>query len=269
MQRQLQDVQIYDSKSAESPFMAFLKATNEKTILANKISNIVACNRPKSTENLNILDIGCGDGSMSSMYVKALQNKFNQINFTGIDPVKYNVSKAIENFKTIKTQSTFLINTYDHNFFESQKFDLIIASNLYYLDIAEIPEFINQTSELLSQTGIMLFIYRGPDDQLLEFRNLFERMIYGEYRKPRTMNDVIKTCNKDKLHYQGPISCNSKLSFPKNKQAKDKIIEFILNRDIVDIDRQILELIYHYICKNDGNFKTTQQIIIVKNPQVN
>ncbi|MEI7508279.1 MAG: methyltransferase domain-containing protein [Flavobacterium sp.] len=116
-------------------------------------------------QNLKILDLGCGYGSLSN-YLKNTEYEF----CLGIDLSSNAISKAKkENYKNAK----FLVADI-HQFKTEEKFDVIIFNEvLYYLDNQ--MEIVKKYSNYLNNEGYFIFsFYLVKEDLILELNNNYK-----------------------------------------------------------------------------------------------
>jgi 2-polyprenyl-3-methyl-5-hydroxy-6-metoxy-1,4-benzoquinol methylase len=116
-------------------------------------------------QNLRILDLGCGYGSLND-YLKNTEYEF----CLGIDLSSNAISKAKkENYKNAK----FLVADI-HQFKTEEKFDVIIFNEvLYYLDNQ--MEIVEKYSSFLNEKGYFIFSFYGVrEDLILKLKSKYE-----------------------------------------------------------------------------------------------
>ena len=116
-----------------------LKILSKKSLNLLKISKI-------SHKKINILDIGCNDGTL----LKNFSNKFNKI---GIDPSQ--ISNKIKD-KNIKIINDFFPSKKLLKISKKIKFNLITSIAMFY-DLEEPLKFMNEINQSLSDDGIWVF----------------------------------------------------------------------------------------------------------------
>ena len=96
------------------------------------INTIIDCINSHENNHINILDIGCGDGSL----LKALKQQCTVFNYVGVDISSHNIKIAEQKWADKNTK--FILSNYlDTNF--KNKFDLIISySTLNLIDKSNI-----------------------------------------------------------------------------------------------------------------------------------
>jgi predicted TPR repeat methyltransferase len=124
-------------------------------------------------ENLKILDLGCGYGSLNG-YLKEINYEF----CLGIDFSSNAISKAKkENYENSK----FLVADI-HKFKTETKFDIIIFNEvLYYLENQ--MEIVNRYSNYLNQEGYFIFSFYGIREDLNQSLSNSYKLIKSEVIK--------------------------------------------------------------------------------------
>lgn len=174
-------------------FQSFLQKTNEKKLtqqVINKfITNLAQAYPSYFADNINMLDIGCGEGEFSSSMVATLSNAAPKgtkaISFVGIDP-QVNFVKNTHNLvsklgaKTNVMVGDFMKDSLQH----ITASNFIIASHSAY-SFADIPKFIEKVQSLLAKNGFAIFLHNG-DTPVNVFRKKFPKIL----KQPESSNIV-------------------------------------------------------------------------------
>lgn len=117
-------------------------------------------------KNSKVLDIGCGDGSD----IKILSEKYNSLNFIGIDNSSALLKKA-EFLNANNPKTEILFHDFENKFsFNDKSFQIIISK--WSLQNAKSIDFIYQECfRMLDDEGIILFLVNHPFRQFLEKKN--------------------------------------------------------------------------------------------------
>jgi SAM-dependent methyltransferase len=226
-----------DSKSYSEGYEIFLKRTNFREKILTHFKNSFPKNL-KGLKNLRLLDLGCGNGEMTSLYLEALKNLSPEVELEIylIEPAEQALTKAKERAFNY-SKNVFAINeSADFCAKESNlpKFDLIIASYVFYhID----PNLIPNLSNNLNENGSMAIMMGSKTHPLREHPALRLVSNHGD-------SDLLK----EPLE----IVANSGLNIQRNKIVTDvnlnglwsskdaftddgrKYISFIYNTDIED-----------------------------------
>jgi predicted TPR repeat methyltransferase len=130
-----------------------------------RYNSIIELIKSCEIQNLKILDLGCGYGSLNH-YLKKIEYEF----CLGIDLSSNAISKAKKgNYKN----SSFIVADI-HQFKTEEKFDIIIFNEvLYYLDNQ--MEIVKKYSNYLSSKGYFIFsFYLVKEDLILELNNNYK-----------------------------------------------------------------------------------------------
>ena len=154
-----------------------LKILSKKSLNLLKISKI-------SHKKINILDIGCNDGTL----LKNFSNKFNKI---GIDPSQ--ISNKIKD-KNIKIINDFFPSKKLLKISKKIKFNLITSIAMFY-DLEDPVNFVKNIKIILSKNGIWIFEL----SYLLEMlrKNSYDTICHEhlEYYSLSVLTSLLKTCN--------------------------------------------------------------------------
>ena len=144
-----------DSKSYSSGYDVFLKRTDfrEKVLSYFKESFPIEL---KSCKKIKVLDLGCGDGAMTKLYLEALGEISGslEVDLYLLEPAQNALKSASIKVKNLAKSVNEINLTADEYFSRpsEQTFDLVIASYVFY-HIA--PSIIPELTRRLSSKGAM------------------------------------------------------------------------------------------------------------------
>jgi ubiquinone/menaquinone biosynthesis C-methylase UbiE len=119
--------------------------TGGNDIIVNNIKNIL-----NSSEQFNILEIGCSNGNR----LKILNNMFPNNSYYGLDPSTDAIEYAKENYENINFN---VLTCDDMSLFEDKKFDIImIPFVLMYIDRELLLKSVAEIDRILSNNGILI-----------------------------------------------------------------------------------------------------------------
>lgn len=256
-QRPHNDLYVYKSTPAEeSPFETYVRNSNEKNVVASYIRTR-AMTLGTQPGRISVLDIGCGDGSLA---VNAFSQVSIDVNYTGVEPATNLCTVAHQALNAHLPEPHFINDYFSPELLGDAKYQIIIASNLYHLGIDEVAEFIRQARSLLAKDGELLFIYRGTDDGIAQFRLRFESLLYEDYRLPRNVEDILLACKIAGLSYSSVDDLIAKVTLPENAEAL-RIIEFIMNLGVADLPDGMLTEMLEYVSLHNRELTSTQTVI--------
>jgi cyclopropane fatty-acyl-phospholipid synthase-like methyltransferase len=182
--------EYYKNKKTETVFETFLRYTDQK----EKSSVFLAALLDESIgPNFHLLDIGTGTGEFLKLAlskVKALP----RINLTLIEPSDDLVKQLPGSLDELAPSPTIHLShsTFD-DFSTKEKFDVVIASHLFY----HIPKntWRNQITKMVSllKPGGRVIIVQREEDEAYAFKMRFKPLIFGEKFKSITLSDVMAT----------------------------------------------------------------------------
>lgn len=267
-QRPHSDLFVYQHDK-RTPFHVFLEHTSEKEDLGKAI--YLEINRPLKSNNPDkryaILDVGSGDSSLMLHALKMLSGANQHIQYDAIEPVRTNVVQAKRLLDTAKLGVDYRIfyQPFEHFLaLSNERYDCIVASNLYHLSEQAVPLFIRELKAILKPQGKILFIYRTGNDDVINLRRRFEAPLYADYIPPRTLMSILPTLERAGISYDSIKEIKSVLSFDGPQEDTDKIIEFILNMPTSDLPKPILSNIRSFIARKQNRLITTQSIMTIK-----
>jgi SAM-dependent methyltransferase len=258
-QRAFNDLSVYEATGECSPFSVFLRYTNEKAMvgkyLATEFSGLAG------KERVSVLDVGCGDGSLAAAALEGSLIPVEAVDYHGIDPVAFNTTQAGRLLDTKNIKGTLMTAPFEGCTLFGN-YDIILASNLYHMDTADVPGFVLRLQELLAPSGKAYFIYRADHDDVLDFRRTFEAPLYATFREPRTIKDVLSAC-ESKVRHERIDHIRASLQIPEDAFYSHKIIEFILNTPTDRLEDDVLNDINAYFVQRSGNLNTMQAVMVL------
>jgi ubiquinone/menaquinone biosynthesis C-methylase UbiE len=112
--------------------------------------------RRESQENINFLDLGCGDGNTAVFFQKYFPNS----KYTGLDVSKESISVAKK--RELKNTEFFDYNGFEI-FFEDDTFDVIfIACVLHHIDFSHHKKILEEVKRVLKLGGRLYIFEHNP-----------------------------------------------------------------------------------------------------------
>ena len=174
-----------------------------------------------NTENKNILDFGCGVGSITEQVASQ-----NPSRITGIDISEVSIKKAKVNAEKLKLKIDYKVDNCENSSIESNSFDLIYGSGI--LHHLKLESSVREINRLLKKGGTMVFMEPLGTNPLI---NLYRKLTPNS----RTSDDhpfvkedfdfLNKVYNKVTVKYYGFLTL---IFFPFYKDPnKSNIYKFI------------------------------------------
>ncbi len=259
-----------DSKSYSEGYEIFLKRTNFREKILAHFKNSFPENL-KGLKNLRLLDLGCGNGEMTNLYLEALKslNPEVELEICLLEPAEQALNQAKERALKYSKNVVAINESADFLSRESSlhKFDLIIASYVFYhID----PNLIPNLSKNLNVHGSMAIMMGSKTHPLREHPDLRLVSNHGD-------SDLLK----EPLE----IVANSGLNIQRNKIVTDvnlnglwsskdaftddgrKYISFIYNTNIEDFPvnsiNALNEVLSAIFSKQDGIINPIHEFIWV------
>jgi hypothetical protein len=172
---------------------------------------------------------------------------------------------------TLETNNPYCLLDFEVSRFEdsklptNDKFDSIIASNLYHIELSEIPGFIELLKGSLNEGGQVYFLYRADNDDLVEMQRSCDPIITGENSRVRTMDDVCLALENTGISHNRRGALDSVVDFNNPDIDVEKVIEFILNYKYHDIPSEAKDVIFNMLVSKNGQLLSKQEIIEIQN----
>ena len=123
-----------------------------------KISELARCF--DTNANVQILDLGCGDGISSKFFVAQFKNCV----YSGIDISQKSVDRAREQYGSIENVS-FEVYDGEHIPFEDNSFDMVfIACVMHHIKSDHHPSIINECKRVLKNQGSVVVFEHNPNN---------------------------------------------------------------------------------------------------------
>lgn len=129
---------------------------------------------PDNKEHLHVLEIGCGDGSMTKHILHQLKQEYRIGTYTGIDVSEHLLTEAKKEFHTLSAESHQLIKQDANQFTTDQKYDLVLSINSWYgVDVEKISYY----QSLLSPTGILVILINNQKNLIWQLRHMYDAQL--------------------------------------------------------------------------------------------
>jgi SAM-dependent methyltransferase len=259
-----------DSKSYSEGYEIFLKRTNFREMVLNHFINSFPKNLQR-IKNLSILDLGCGNGEMTALYLEAI-NKLNpeaELEVYLLEPAAQVLNLAKERALKYSNKIIAINESADFCAKESNlpKFNLIIASYVFYhID----PNLIPNLSNNLNENGSIAIMMGSKTHPLREHPALRQVSKHGD-------SDVLKeplelVASKGLCIQRSKIETNVNLNGLWSKESAfsedgEKYISFIYNTNFSDFpvssSNALAKIMESVFSKNDGIIHPIHEFIWV------
>lgn len=253
----------YTKKKNETPFETFLRYTDEKERSAIKLATIL---QARLDEGSHILDIGTGNGE----YLGLALSKTNipgGTKLTLVEPSNDLVAQLKGRFdKQILPTNVRIVNSTLQAFDNSEKFDVILMSHLFYhIPRAIWDEQLTTALSLLKPKGVLIIVLREKDD-VYDFKMAFKPLLFDASFKALIIDDVLDNLPKEPALRVVKQSAASELKIPVRENLDDtiSIIEFFLNKEWDDVPPSIQQSSLQFIKDRGGIFKQLDGIAVVE-----
>ena len=214
---------------------------------------------------LKILDVGCGDGSLLSGTLSTLKDRSGipQVTYHGIDPIELNTARSQVNFTLDHPHTDTLFFNLGYESFapENNEYDFIVASNLYHLDLCEVPSFVKSLQNRLGKGGAIYFIYRAEKDELVDLQRICDPLILGYEKEVRTIKDITSSLSAVGIGYEDMGTIESKVNLKSPDANRNKVLEFILNYEYQKAPDELKLKAEGFIGERNGTLISRQGIL--------
>ena len=161
-----------DSKSYSTGYDVFLKRTDFRAKILSYFTESFPVEL-KKRKRIRILDIGCGDGEMTKLYMESIKkiSESIEIDLYLLEPAESSLNNAITKVKNLVTNVTGINMKADEYVKQTDgiTFDLVICSYVFY-HIA--PNIIPMVTKRLSKNGAMAIMMGSRNHPLREHPEL-------------------------------------------------------------------------------------------------
>lgn len=173
--------------------------------LIEKISKIITLHQIKNSKQINILDVGCGEGSHLSQIIEKISNENIIYEGIGIDISKDGIHIASREYK----ECIWCVGDLTKNPFRNHTFHII-------LDILS-PSNYAEFNRILKKNGLLIKVVPGSN-YLRELRDVF----YYDTEKETYSNE--RVINHFKKNYQLLDTCSIEYKVPMEKTNLEHLI---------------------------------------------
>ncbi|ARB93056.1 class I SAM-dependent methyltransferase [Legionella longbeachae] len=235
---------IYDSREL---FKTYFAHASEKSLLID----LMRARFSPSSHQLNILDLGCHDGTLIKKIIDAYTRIMpSKVTLTGVDPSKNALLEYSQNKFTIPIQINTFAGTAESYFLRYsgyQVFDWVIASQCLYWSL-DLPYVVRKIAEC-GESGLIVF--RG-NRGIYEIQSRFREYIGNKKEQFYTAVDIESTL----IHLNLPFEKEIKTTFihlPHQGSREMKwLIAFFLQQDEKDIGNDICQEVEAWILAKDS-----------------
>lgn len=253
----------YRNKKDETPFETFLRYTDEKEKSATQLAKVL----DDVVSDAHILDIGTGNGEYLSLTLGKAKN-LNGSHLTLVEPSADLAGQLNSRFHNILPADNIrIVNTDLDGFLTDEKFDIVLASHLFY----HIPRHtwskqLTRMLSLLKPNGLLIVVLREKDDAYA-FKMAFKPHLFTPDFKALTIDDVLDTLpNGSTLSVvKHPATSQLQIPYPKNMEDTISIIEFYLNKEWSDVPEAIQKDVFKFIRNKNGTFEQIDSIAVIEN----
>jgi len=184
----------------------------------SKLLNIII--NHKFSDNLNILDIGCGSGRYSINLIKRLNKIFsNKVNLTGIDLTPKMIKIAKANYP----KGVWICRDVLKTKLKPNTFDIVSAIHSLHL-IGGSNKLFLKIKKALKKNGLFIILMVPPGKNSIIFHRFIKILLEKDKKRFTKVNDLIKTLKA--LGFKVSIQkANYYLPIIKTKNDVDKIIQ--------------------------------------------
>ena len=250
-------VSVYDSSTKERPiYAAWLKHSNERDmlekVLDERFDDWYVCNP------LSMLEWGCGLGSAAQRFMKVLQKRGVEYNYTGVDPFLDQLTRfqsdVGDDLRIKLEQGSF------DSYIPSQKYDLGLAvHSLYYAQ-----NFETVLSKIAEFSDKMLLVHHG-EKGINQIHLRFPELITNRASEISTHKDVCAALDNLEISYDVQV-CTSQVNIepchdPQNSDGRDLIKFFLDNKELTETE---IEKVSSYFRKF-GSTMIEHDFVIITN----
>ena len=237
-----------DAKKYGEGYGVFLERTDFRKQVLNNFEEALSCfAKDFRSDAIQVLDIGCGNGEMTNLYLEAIKLKLPKVKInldivepaiSAIEEATKNLSKSGFNCQSFNSQADSFVGG---DYFKSTKYDLIIASYVFYhIPVGLIGDLVYS----LKTSGALMISMGSHNHPLRNTLNLRQISNHGdsniiedflEARKLSVETEIETKDIKTNLRISGLRSVDGFL----NEEGKS-FFSFIYNTDVDSLSREYL-----------------------------
>lgn len=244
----------------ETPFSTFLRYSDEKLNTSKKVAEILI---QLKKDNLSILDIGGGDGFL--LKESLVSSKITASNIIIVDPNKDILDKARDIFSDTKNV-TFIEEPFE-TWNSNQTFDIVLASHLYHIESKDLQSQYASFFKKVAPGGVLIFIMRKVDD-VFTFKTIFKKKVMGQEYVAQTIDQAItifESIVPSSQIKRDEVYAKLSLPYKESRPDTDKILSFLLSKKVELLEEDLVNEMYDYLEKVNGELTQIDGILLVKN----
>ena len=251
-----------DSSSYEVGYREFLQRSDFRERIVENFSKLIL-HLPLEKHILEVLDVGCGNGVMTKMYINEVKKIIPKINLTLLEPAEQSLTEAVELLEpevdAIQTKAELSGNP---------AFDLIIASYVFY---HLSPETLNQIAEQLAPNGTLAIMMGTNDHPLKSHPKLKSVSNHGSSDKLSPFMDILLKSEKFKVSRHNVVTKLNLHGLWANNvftHEAQGLLSFSLNKTFQDLNSASIEALNEIFesafDSGDGSLKSVHEIIWIE-----
>ena len=237
---------MYDSSEF---FKTYFAKASEKSILLDLMNTRFS----PSSHELNILDLGCHDGTLIKKIIDAYASRMpTKVTITGVEPSLEALSLYSKNQFTIPVQTNTFVGTAENYFLNScnEYFDWVIASQCLYWSL-DLPYIVRKIANH-GESGLIVLRGRGTH----EIQSQFKDYIGNQKEQFYTADDIESALINLNIPFEKEVKTTS-IQLPHQGSIEMKwLIAFFLQQDKKDINSDIWQEVESWILA-----KTSEEIL--------
>jgi SAM-dependent methyltransferase len=250
-----------DSSSYEDGYNIFLRRSDFREKVLAKYDELVSSSI-KRQSTLSVLDIGCGNGSMTARYLVKLNKACESIKLFLSETATESLKEALTSLKEYKPIPYEEVKNSD------LKFNHIIASYVFYhLD----PEVMNNLVEKLDRTG-SLAIMMGTSDHPLKSHPALKKL--SSHGSSDRLTPFLKRLGSQNEHFISRHKIDTFLDLNNlwkeesfNEEAKT-LLSFSLNKNFDELPNEATDALNEIFSESfkffAGKIKSVHEIIWIE-----